>query len=123
MSTFGLAIFYTQKTLKNYRENQVPRKYLLNEPASDRRKGAVTPVTVVRSPATSRNGNNMSGHNCGHSDDRLREMGGRRLEIDRKERGREKAKEIERHRERDGGERIREKETKRDTEKEREIER
>ena len=60
----------TRKTPKNYRENQVQRKCMLNEPASEPRKGTVTPVTVNRSPATSRNGNNMSGDNCGHSGNR-----------------------------------------------------
>ena len=39
------------------------------------RKGAITPVTVDRSPETSRNGNNMSGDNCGHSGDRLSQNG------------------------------------------------
>ena len=42
---FGLAIFFTRKTPKNYREDRVSRKCLLNEPA-------VTPVMVDRSPAT-----------------------------------------------------------------------
>ena len=32
-------------------------------------------VTVDRSPAISRNGNNMSGDNCGHCDDRLSQNG------------------------------------------------
>ena len=33
------------------------------------------PVMVDRSPATNRNGNNMSGDNCGHSGDRLSQNG------------------------------------------------
>ena len=35
VSQFGLAIFYTRKTPKNYAENWASRKCLLNEPATD----------------------------------------------------------------------------------------
>ena len=48
------------------------QKCLLNEPASDPlKRGGLMPVTVDRSPATSRNGNNKSCDNCGHSGDIL----------------------------------------------------
>ena len=34
-SQFGLAIFLSRKTPKNYHENRMTRKCMLNEPASD----------------------------------------------------------------------------------------
>ncbi len=59
---FGLAIFYTRKTHKTYREHRVPRKCLLN-----------APVTVDRSIAS----DNMSGNNSDHSGERLSQNGER----------------------------------------------
>ena len=50
-SQFGLAFVYTRNTTKYDRADRPSRKCLLNE------KG-VTPVTVDRSPATNRGGNN-----------------------------------------------------------------
>ena len=67
-SQFGIDNFYRRKTPKNYRENQLSRKFMLNEPASCRKGAVLTPVTVDRSPATSGNGN-------GHNGDRPSQTG------------------------------------------------
>ena len=71
-SLLRIAIFYRRKAPKNYRENRVAAQVLswMNQRAT-RQKGAVTPVTVGRSPATCRNGDNMNDDNCDHSSDRL----------------------------------------------------
>ena len=37
-SQFGLAFFYTRKTLKSYREDRVPCKCLLNAPVTAQRQ-------------------------------------------------------------------------------------
>ena len=45
--------FFYAKNINNYREDRPSRNCLLNEPARvTRRKGALTPVTVDRSPPT-----------------------------------------------------------------------
>ena len=62
------SFFYTRKTPRNYHEDRVPHKCLLNEPASDPSKRGVTPVTVDRQ----RPANNMIGDNCGQIDPKRR---------------------------------------------------
>ena len=72
-SQFGLAIFYTRKTPKHYREDRISRpvECLLNEQASAPSKTRVMPVTVSLSVAS----DNMSDDNSDHSGDRLSQNG------------------------------------------------
>ena len=60
-SQFGQAIFFTRKPPKNYRENRLSRKFLLNESGSGRKGAVLIPVTVDRAPTTSGNDNGHSG--------------------------------------------------------------
>ena len=69
-SQFGLAFFYTWKTPKNYRENWVSRKGLLNEQA-------LRPIKNGRNAGHSPSiaSDKMSGDNSDHSGDRLSQNG------------------------------------------------
>ena len=75
-SQTGPAILNTRKTTKKTiaTAQSSANVWWMNQRAT-RRKGAVTPVTVDRSPANSRNGNNTSSDNCGHSAGRLSQDG------------------------------------------------
>ena len=63
--------FFTRKTPKTIAKPESSASVCWMNQRATRRKGVVMPVTVDRSPATSRNGNNMSGDNYSHSGDRL----------------------------------------------------